>query len=208
MHFAPDEATKALRYAVAISVRFLIFGGRGGFLDEHYAARAHDIGSGKITKARELRDAMASIVPTDAQFESAFASARVSKGFLARFYLRAIEKTMADDPDPDFVANEDYDATNLEHIVPINPSPDWPMSAEEAASVQTLIGNLTLLNSKKNTELGNVSFAEKVKIYKDSPYRVTNSLTKYGTKFGAEQIKERQEQLAKLAVKTWALTFT
>ena len=46
---------------------------------------------------------------------------RVSKGYLARYYLRAIDKTMADDPDPEFVANEDYDATNLEHIIPINP---------------------------------------------------------------------------------------
>ncbi len=80
MHFSPEEATKAFRYAVNISVRFLIFGGRGGFVDEHYAAKAYDIGTGKITKAKELRDAMADIVPTDKQFEDAFASARVAKG--------------------------------------------------------------------------------------------------------------------------------
>lgn len=208
MHFTPEEATKALRYAVSISVRFLIFGGRGGFLDEHYAARAHAIGAGKITKANELRESMTAIVPNDAQFESAFASARVSKGFLARFYLRAIDKTMADDPDPEYVADEDYNVTNLEHVVPIKPSEEWTISAEEAASVQTLIGNLALLNSKKNVELGNVPFSEKVKVYKESPYRITHSLEKYGTNFGVQQIKERQEQLAKLAVKTWPLTFT
>ena len=208
MHFSPEEATKAFRYAVSISVRFLIVGGRGGFLDEHYAAKAHDIGTGKITKAKELRDAMATVVPTDAQFENAFATARVSKGFLARFYLRAIDKTMADDPEPDYVANEDYDVTNLEHIVPLNPSADWPLSIEEAASVQALIGNLTLLNSKKNVSLGNVPFAEKVQVYRDSPYRVTKILEKYGADFGVLQIKERQEELAKLAVKTWTLTFT
>jgi hypothetical protein len=208
MHFPPEEATKALRYAVNISVRFLIFGGRGGFLDEHYASRAHDIGSGKITKARELRDSMASIVPSDKQFEDAFATARVSKGYLARYYLRAIDKTMQGEADPEFIANEDYDATNLEHIVPINPSADWPLTAEDASSVQTLIGNLTLLSSKKNVIIGNSSFEEKVKVYKGSNYRVTNTLENYGNAFGVEQIKERQAQLAKVAVQTWPLTFT
>lgn len=207
MHFSPEEATKAFRYAVSISVRFLVFGGRGGFLDEHYAANAHRIGSGQITKASELRDAMGPIVPSDAQFESAFATARVSKGFLSRYYLRSLDKTMFDDPEPDYVANEDYDVTNLEHIVPINPSSAWSLSAEEAASAQTLLGNQTLLNSKKNTILGNVPFAAKVEVYKQSSYKITNSLEKYGADFGMLEIRERQEHLAKLAVKTWPLTF-
>lgn len=207
LRFSPDEAAKAFRYAVSISVRFLIFGGRGGFLDEHYAAKAHDIGTGKITKARELRAAMSAVVPSDGQFESAFASARVSKGYLARFYLRAIDKTLADDPEPDFVANDDYDATNLEHIVPAIPSTAWPISAEQAASVQSLIGNQTLLSAKKNVALGNEPFSEKVKVYRESPYRVTNMLEKYGLTFGVEQIKERQAELARLAIKTWPLTF-
>lgn len=104
---------------------------------------------------------MVGIVPTNSQFESAFASARVSKGYLARYYLRAIDKTMVGDPEPEYVANEDYDATNLEHIVPANPSSNWSMSADEAASVQSLIGNLTLLSAKKNVAIGNQPFGEK-----------------------------------------------
>lgn len=207
IHFSPDEATKAFRYAVSISVRFLVFGGRGGFLDEHYAAKAHDIGTGKIKKATELRQAMANVVPTDKQFEDAFASARVSKGYLARYYLRAIDKTKQGEPDPEFVANDDYDATNLEHIVPINPSPTWNITPDEAASVQTLIGNLTLLSAKTNVQLGNSPFCEKVKAYKDSSYMVTNTLDKYGNKFGSNEIKSRQAELANLAVKTWPVTF-
>lgn len=208
MRFSPDEATKAFRYAVSISVRFLIFGGRGGFLDEHYAAKAHDIGTSKITTARELRDAMANIVPTDKQFENAFASARVSKGYLARYYLRAIDKILDGDSDPEFVANEDYSATNLEHIVPLRPSSEWHVSIDEAASIQTLIGNMTLLSAKKNVALGNQSFEEKVKVYKDSTYKITNSLEKYGNKFGFDEIKARQLELAQHAVKTWPLTFS
>jgi hypothetical protein len=79
-----------------------------------------------------------------------------------------------------FGRNEDYDATNLEHIVPMNPGSNWGLSADEASSAQSLIGNLTLLSTKKNVALGNAPFGnapfpEKVKIYKDSAYTVTNT---------------------------------
>ena len=128
-HFSPEEANKAFRYAVAISVRFLIYGGRGGLLDEHYAARAQLIGTKKITKATELRDSLQNEVPTDTQFQQAFAVARVSKSYLARYYLRALDKTLKGDPNPEFVANEDYDAANLEHIIPVKPSGDWGVNS-------------------------------------------------------------------------------
>lgn len=206
-HFSPEEANKAFRYCVAISVKFLIFGGRGGFLDEHYAVRAHLIGTKKITKATELRASLENEVPTDTQFQQAFAVARVSKAYLARYYLRALDKTLKADPDPEFVANEDYEAANLEHIIPLKPSADWQISAEDAANAAPLIGNLTLLSSKKNVAIGNDNFAEKVKVYKNSEYAITNQLEKYGNSFGLTEVKDRQNQLSALAVKTWSLTF-
>ena len=54
----------------------------------------------------------------------------------------------------------------------------------------------------------NQSFEEKVKVYKDSTYKITNSLEKYGNKFGFDEIKARQLELAQHAVKTWPLTFS
>ena len=191
-HFSPEEANKAFRYAVAISVRFLIYGGRGGLLDEHYAARAQLIGTKKITKATELRDSLQNEVPTDTQFQQAFAVARVSKSYLARYYLRALDKTLKGDPNPEFVANEDYDAANLEHIIPVKPSGDWGVTAEEAASASQMIGNLTLLSTKKNVAIGNSKFLEKVKVYKDFEYTITNQLEKFGDSFRLAQAKERQ----------------
>jgi uncharacterized protein with ParB-like and HNH nuclease domain len=207
MRFSPDEADKAFRLAVSMSVRFLIFGGRGGFLDEHYASRAHEIGTGKITKARELRESLLAIVPTDAQFEEAFASARVSKSYLARYFLRSIDKTLAGDPNPEFVANEDYEGTNLEHIVPLRPAAGWGLSADELANVQNLLGNMTLISSKKNVSLGNKPFNEKVEIYKTSGFRITNQLEGFGAKFGLAEAKARQVRFAQLAVKTWSMKF-
>jgi Protein of unknown function (DUF1524) len=206
-HFDPEEANKAFRFAVSMSVRFLIFGGRGGFLDEHYAARSHLIGTGKITKAKELRESLKNELPTDAQFEQAFSTARVSKQYLARYYLRALDKTIKDDPTPEFVANEDYDAANLEHIIPLKPSVGWQINEEDASNAQQMIGNLTLLSAKKNVEIGNNSFTEKLEVYKTSAYDITNQLEKYKAGFGIEQVKERQSELAMLASKTWSFKF-
>lgn len=206
-HFSPEEANKAFRYAVAISVRFLIYGGRGGYLDEHYATRAELIGTKKITKATELRESLQSEVPTDSQFQQAFAVARVSKQYLARYYLRALDKTLKGDPNPEFVASEDYEAANLEHIIPLKPSSDWPISEEDAVSASQMIGNLTLLSAKKNVEIGNIAFPDKVKVYKYSEYSITNQLEKFGNIFGLAETKERQAQLSALAIKTWSLTF-
>ena len=61
-NFDVEEADKAFRLFVSWSVRFLIFGGRGGLLDIQYSNRAKEVGTKQITKARDLRDAMARYV--------------------------------------------------------------------------------------------------------------------------------------------------
>ena len=121
--------------------------------------------------------------------------------------MRALDKTIKDDPAPEFVANEDYEAANLEHIIPMKPTTAWKISEEDAANVQQMIGNLTLLSAKKNVVIGNESFVEKLKVYKESQYSITNQLEKYNSEFGIEQVKERQAELAMLASKTWSTKF-
>jgi hypothetical protein len=56
---------------------------------------------------------MASYVPTDAQFQEAFSTARVSRPHLARYYLRALEKYRKGDPQPEWVANEEVTEIDL-----------------------------------------------------------------------------------------------
>jgi hypothetical protein len=155
--FTPEEAEMAFRLFVSWSVRFLIFGGRGGMLDTQYSLRAQDVGTKRIKKARELREAMKSYVPTDAEFEEAFASVRVSRPHLARYYLRAIDKTIKSDPQPEFVANEEADQITLEHVLPLNPSAKWESNGETAQAAQRLLGNMVLLRANQNRDIGNSS---------------------------------------------------
>ena len=205
-NFDPVEAEKAFRLFVSWSVRFLIYGGRGGMLDQQYSLRAQDVGTKKITKARELREAMAKYVPGDAAFEEAFATARVSRQRLARYYLRSLEKTWKGDDQPEYIANEEVSEITLEHIIPITPNEKWKVSSDEAKVAQRMLGNMTLLPADPNRKLGNKTFAEKRKVYTSSSYNITKQVSQYG-EWGLQQIRERQAKLAKYAVKTWPLTF-
>ena len=117
-HFSVKEAKRALRLFVFWSVRFLIVGGRGGLLDRNYSLRAQEVGNHTIKNADELAKAMADVVPSDALFEAAFAEARVSQVFLARYLLRALELKAKGDPEPENIPNDEENAINLEHVLP------------------------------------------------------------------------------------------
>jgi hypothetical protein len=203
-HFDPVETDKAFKLFVSWSVRFLVFGGRGGMLDTQYSIRAKEVGTGQITKARELREAMKNYVPSDKEFETAFSSARVSRGYLARYYLRALENTIKQLSQPEYVANESVSDITLEHIMPLKAGEDWDVDDDLAEATQKFLGNMVLLKSGLNRDLGNMSFEEKRGVYAKSGYDLTSEVAKYD-RWSLDEIKERQARLAKLAIKTWSL---
>lgn len=204
--FDKAEAEKALKLCVSWSVRFLIAGGRGGMLDLQYSRRANEIGTGKIKKARELRDAMAQYIPTDEEFEQAFAVARISRPWLARYLIRAIEKNRRELPSPEFIENEDVKDVNLEHILPEVPGEEWDVEGDVAEASRNLLGNQALLASSKNVEIANRSFEEKRKVFATSFYKTTQEIAEF-SKWTRDEILERQRALAASALKTWTLTF-
>ena len=205
-HFEPGEAEKALRLCVSWSVRFLIYGGRGGMLDQQYSLRAQEVGTGVITKARDLRARMDDYVPTDVEFQAAFATARVSRPRFARYYLRALEKTLKGENHPEFVPNEDVRDVTLDHVLPLNPNDDWNVNDEEAEAVQKLIGNMVLIRSSDNRDLANKGFAQKRTRYAQSGYFTTKMVADEAD-WGMDEIKKRQASLAATAVKTWNASF-
>jgi hypothetical protein len=205
-HFSVEEADKAFKLFVTWSVRFLIFGGRGGMLDTQYSRRAHEVGSRQVTRARQLRDNMAEYVPTDAEFEEAFSVARVSRPYLARYYLRALEKTYKGVAQPEYVANEDVADITLEHYMPLSPGPEWNTNQEIAQAAQKFLGNMALVKESQNRGLGNRAPSEKRPIIRGSGYELTKMIADYD-EWHMDAIRDRQAKLAKLAVRTWSLKF-
>lgn len=204
-NFTVAEAEKAFQAMVSWAVRFLIAGGGGGgVMDRSYGSRARDVTRGTITTAKKLSAEMAAVVPSDALFQSAFATANVRKTNLARYYLRALELHVKDEKNPQFLPNDDTTAVNLEHILPVNPSAAWAIAEELAEVFHKRLGNLVLLSSKQNVEIGNATYAEKRAVLQASPFILTTEAAK-SEAWGTEQIEARQQQLAALAPLVWPL---
>lgn len=202
--FSQQETLKAFQLFISWSVRFLIVGGGSqGKLHRYYGTRAKDVTDGKITTAKGLAESMNELVPGNKQFQEEFSKANVSKAALARYYLRAIE-LCGKEPHPQLLINEDPNAVNLEHVLPLNPSKDWKLDAETAATFHKRIGNMVLLGAKDNANLGNGTFESKRKILKASPFTTTQDVGNQD-KWDAEEIRNRQTKLANLAPKVWPL---
>jgi hypothetical protein len=203
--FATKETERAFRMFVSWSVRFLIAGGsRGGTVEEAYAEASRLVTKGDIKTVKELVAKLSTVTPSDEEFESAFKTARVSKNYLARYYLRALELKQKGAAEPEWVPNEGTEI-NLEHILPESPGTNWPhIKPEKAQVLHTRIGNMALLQAVKNSTIGNGSFADKKKVFEKSAYDLTLEVSRESS-WGETEIEARQERLANLAVKTWPL---
>jgi Protein of unknown function (DUF1524) len=203
-HFSVNEAKAAFKLFVAWSVRFLIVGGRGGLLERNYALRAVDVASRKIKSAAELAKAMEEVVPSDALFESAFSEARLSHTYFARYVLRALELKAKGEAEPELVPSNEENAVNVEHVLPENPDEAWDIDPKTAEANYKRIGNMVLLQAKKNHVLGNSAFAVKRPILRTSAFALTAEAAT-PAKWGLKEIEARQKRLAKLAVQTWPI---
>jgi hypothetical protein len=204
--FPPKEARKAVKALVSCGVRFLISGSSAGTLERAYSERAKDITDGKITTAKGLIAKLKPLIPTDDDFETAFSTARITKSDIARYYLRAMERQMAGEREPELEPNENAEQINLEHILPRNPIPGtWTgFPVEELPSFTNRIGNLALMQSTQNLIAANEDFQAKKKRYQASKYTTTSSISKVSN-WTPQTIAARQRELAKAAVATWSV---
>jgi hypothetical protein len=203
-HFESSEVKESLRRMVSWGVRFLIVGGLGGgTLEKQYCAAAVKIRKGEITSADELSSALAHVVPSDSQFQASFEGATVSYAYLARYYLRVLERQAVGEKQPEWIPNPNAEEVNLEHVLPRNPSEAWSeLNPDIAAAFAKRVGNLALMKERMNTLVANDGFAEKQPHLAASDYELTAQIGQQ-EEWGIEQIEERQKKLALLAVKAW-----
>jgi uncharacterized protein with ParB-like and HNH nuclease domain len=205
--FTKKEATLSFKKFVSWKVRYLIAGSTltGGYIEVPLAAAAKKVFDGEIADEKSLSKEMSSRIPTNEQFQSAFAEATVSKVALARYYLRSLEMVVKESPEPAFIPNNDRETINLEHILPQKPMGNWPTFNENDAKADCKrLGNMALMQAKKNSDLKSASFDEKKKVFKDGPYELTSRLASI-PEWTHERVVERQALLAKLALKAWPL---
>ncbi len=205
--FSKKEAVSAFRKFVSWKVRYLIAGSTltGGYIEVPLSAVAKKVYDGDITDEKSLSKEMAGRLPTDEQFQRAFAEATVSKMALARYYLRSLERVVKETPEPGFIPNDDREVINLEHILPHKPMGNWPAFSDlEAAADVKRLGNMTLLQAKKNADLRSAGFEDKKQVFKDGPFELTLQLATL-PEWNHQRVAERQQVLAGLALKAWPL---
>lgn len=205
--FKAGEVEKALSYLVSCSVRFLIHGGLGGgTLEKNYCDSAQKVVRGEIKTTAALAGELNKAVPTDNEFLTSFASARVSKAYLARYYLQALERQASGEKQPELVPNTDANEVNLEHVLPQNPSSGWGQIETEVADAYfNRLGNLALIKQKINSDIGNVGFDAKKEALANSQFTLTKKIAN-NHRWMPENIETRQRELGALAIKAWPIS--
>lgn len=205
--FKVSEVEKAFRYLVSCSIRFLIHGGLGGgTLEKNYCDSAQKVLRGEIKTAAALAGELNKVVPTDSEFLTSFTSARVSKAYLARYYLQALERQATGQTQPELVPNTNANEVNLEHVLPQNPSTAWgQIEAEVADAFYNRLGNLALMKQKINSEIGNQGFNTKKLSMAESQFILTKRIASYEN-WTPSDIEARQSELAALAIKAWPIS--
>lgn len=203
------EVKKALKLIVSWLVRNLITGSLGGgTLEKEYANKAKKVFNEEIKNAKELREDLKKLIPDDVEFKEKFIAATVSTEKYARYYLRAIENQKKGITSPELIVNGDPDVVNLEHILPKNPHKNWSnFNEDQVVSLNKRIGNLTLMQNKLNSEQGNEPFSQKKIYFMNSDLWITKMIADNYDGWTPDNIRDRQEQLANIAVQTWNLNF-
>jgi len=204
--FSPNEAAAAFQAFISWSVRLLVASStRSESVIEPIANAAHKVHMGEIETLAALKRELIEIIPGDVQFKEAFESATVSKAALARYYLRSLEMAAKQENAPWFIPNDDKQTINLEHILPEKPDEEnWPVDEDIVRSFSKSLGNLALLLAKSNSTLRSADFATKRVVYAQTPYVLTSQMATL-SKWGPREIIERQNVMAKLALKAWPI---
>lgn len=202
-----EEVKEALRVITSWSVRNLITGVIGtGTLEKEFSNQAKLISEGIIKNTTEFKKSIQNLIPTDEQFISAFEITTVSKAYIARYYLKKLERSYR--KTEELSPLENPEKVNLEHILPENPiklNEDWPAFNENThRSYCRRLGNLTILDTKMNSEIGNGSFTLKKETYKRSEIVITKSISKL-SKWDMKEIEKRQREFAERALTIWRI---
>ncbi len=205
-NFSRAEVVKLLDGAVCWTVRCLMANVGGGSLEIHYNRRAHEITTGVIKNTSAAAKAMREIVPDNARFESAVSTASIGWAELARYYLQVLQREADGESEPQYVPNEASDVITLEHILPQDlDALAWqhiPRNVREENCHR--LGNLVLLQATPNSDLGNGGYDVKRPVLSKSKFSLTKGAAQFN-KWGPEEIAQRQENLAALAIRAWPL---
>lgn len=142
------------------------------------------------------------LYPSDSQFHSAFSRRTIRNNGLARYILRRINGHISRESG----AGRNAPGTDLEHILPKRFQRNWTVDRKDfPGSPERYVhrlGNMTLLATQLNRELGNQPFEAKREVFASEPLEITQMIAE-DPRWTAEAIGRRQNWMAGIAIKIW-----
>lgn len=205
--FDASEFAGLMRACVVISLRFNVICGYSTAEQERtYNAVSERIGRGDAKTLASALGSMQSVYPADAAFRAAFSektirTTQARNNRVVRFILCALEKHLSGQ-DLSFSS----DSFTVEHVLPQSPQAGWDaFNNDEVESMAYRLGNMTLLQSGANRDLGNAAYAAKRKVYQTSAFGITQKLGAENLEWTPERIAAHQAWMASQATSIWRI---
>ena len=201
--------TRLLRAISVVSFRYNVICTRQSNEQEVvYNNIALELSSRRINDVADAIARLRPVYPDDQEFRAAFTdkslrttSSRNNK--VVRFILFRLEAQLSGQ-------SLDFESAKygIEHILPENPGDGWDQFDDQQQEASTYrLGNLTILATADNRDLGNTGFANKLEIYRNSKLAITRKVSEEYDAWTEEKIRSRQEWMAKQATGIWRVGF-
>lgn len=198
-----DEAgfIRVLRTTSIISFRYNVIGG----LNANEQDVAYNEAVLLIAREKRFENSwVRRVYPDDDSFTTAFSNAEFKPSTrnnkLTRYILAELERAKHGQA-PD----RSSDVYSIEHVLPQAPSNEWGFDDDATERCVYRLGNLTLLETSKNKNIGNSTYSEKRKVYEGSSIGLTRALAEHYAEWTEETISKRQQLMAKMAKGVWRL---
>lgn len=203
--YRPDDLGKVIDLCESVTVRYSIVGEKNpNRLEMIYAEICKALRNSKLSLAEsfgsEPLSQLLSEVPSDDEFELRLGTMEISSISTAwREILVRINENLSTGE----TRIESPNRVQVEHILPQTPRAtvltESNLSMEEAASLISRLGNLTLWSGNRNREASNKPFSRKRDRYATSEIAMTSQLDTY-EQWSSEQIAHRSKLFANLAL--------
>ena len=196
---------KLLKMLVSISFRYNVIGKLNpNLMEKVYNKIAIKLYKGSLSSLSEIKELLREVYVNDDTFVNVFKSKEIPTSGrnknLVKYILTKIENQ---------IASKEYNfidsSFTIEHILPENYDEEWNnFFSNEAQKYIYRLGNYTLLEEKKNRNIGRKSFEEKKIIYKTSQYKLTHNELRYD-EWNIASLNNYQNKLAKYAKSIWKI---
>ena len=198
------EFGRCLRLVSTITFRYSVVGKlHGARLESAYHRAAKAVAAGRARSARDVFEVLRSVYVEDSQFRQSFTDLAIagSQKKLVRYVLGRLESDASGK-----ACDPRIDPGTIEHVLPTSPTVEWAEFFPERQQPMAVnrLGNLTLLESPINRQIGNANYAAKVVQYRRSAYALTQQISELAPEeWSWALLEQRQAQMAKRATHLW-----